>query len=156
MDTMATSWVVLLLAGILSLTSEFDIVGAQAQAPTQTKPEFTLAFLGPAAASEIPTRLAIEWYVIAYMLLAGFNWILYLVLNSSSHTKQILMQASDGYWCISLHWYNFSGNRLSKLLWRWRTQGLTVLTDCLLFSNTAIVIGKKLIMERMCLWSWTL
>ncbi|KAG0622188.1 hypothetical protein M758_3G078400 [Ceratodon purpureus] len=52
---METSWVVLLLVGILSLTSQFDIIRAQG------KPEYTLAFLGPAAASEIPTRLAVEW-----------------------------------------------------------------------------------------------
>lgn len=52
---MATSWVFLLLAGIVSLTNQFDIVRAQ------QKPEYTLAFLGPAAASEIPTSLAIEW-----------------------------------------------------------------------------------------------
>jgi len=54
-DTMATPWVFLLLVGIFNLINQFGTVRAQ------QKPEYTLAFLGPAAASEIPTDLAIEW-----------------------------------------------------------------------------------------------
>ena len=52
--TISSGWaVLLLLVGILSLTSHVDAQTA--------KPEYTLAFLSPAAASEIPTRLAVEW-----------------------------------------------------------------------------------------------
>lgn len=52
---MVKLWMFLFVAGILCLSNQFDFVRAQ------QKPEYTLAFLGPAAASEIPTKLAVEW-----------------------------------------------------------------------------------------------
>lgn len=54
--TMVSPRVVLLFAGIVLMLGQCCVVESQPSLGT-----FTLGFLGPAAESEIPTKLAIEW-----------------------------------------------------------------------------------------------
>lgn len=49
--------VVLLLLGLSSFAMHLNFASAQ----NNSIPQYTLGFLTPAAASEIPTSLAIEW-----------------------------------------------------------------------------------------------